>query len=184
MQHRAAPQCRCAAPGRCGRAAVVLSEGPGRLDPNRRKSRYGVSYLRAVCSQAGVPMDETSPDEDIHAVDCKLNYPEIPVPVQVKCSSRHELGGPDAFVDVTPEWAQKWRQQVVAVRLVLVVVPDDSTMWLEHPDDGTWHATAAFWAEVSGDEVGRLHIPKAQRLTAQTLDAWHAEVLTQFGLSA
>jgi hypothetical protein len=164
--------------------AVEVSEGPGRLDPNRRKSRYGVAYLRAVCSQAGVPMDETSPDEDIHAVDCRLNFPEMPVPVQVKCSSRHELGGRDPFVDVTAEWAQKWRQQVVPVRLVLVVVPEDCATWLRHDRDGTWHPTAAFWVAVTGDELGRVHLPTRQRLTAETIEEWHAEVLAQFGLSA
>lgn len=163
---------------------MVLSDVAGRLDLNRRKARYGVSYLRAVCSQAGVPMDETSPDEDIHAVDCKLNFPEIPVPVQVKCSSRHDLGGRAPFVDVTERWAEKWRQQVVPVRLVLVVVPDDVEEWLHHPDQGTWHPTAAFWVEVTGDETGRVHLPRTQRLTAETLEAWHADVLTQFGLGA
>lgn len=161
-----------------------MSEGPGRLDPNRRKSRYGVAYLRAVCSQAGVPMDEPSADEDVHAVDCRLIFPEVPVPVQVKCSSTHELGGRDPFVDVTAAWAEKWRRQSVHVRLVLVVVPDDREMWLQHHDEGTWHPTAAFWVEVTGDEVGRVHLPASQRLTAETLDEWHADVMARFGRTA
>lgn len=129
-------------------------------------------------------MSETDPDEDIHAVDCQLQYPEFAAPVQVKCSSRHDLAGRDPFVDVTGDWARKWAAQVVPVRLILVVVPDECETWLQHPDDGTWHPTAAFWLDVSGGESGRLHLPKTQRLTAATLDAWHADLLARFGRSA
>jgi hypothetical protein len=41
------------------------------LPDTGRRARYGVAYLRTICAQAGVGVKETSPDEDVLAVDCR-----------------------------------------------------------------------------------------------------------------
>ena len=56
------------------RAAAKLSEAWTTLTPDGRKARYGVAYVRSICAQAGVNLQETSPDEDVLAVDCDIKF--------------------------------------------------------------------------------------------------------------
>ena len=46
------------------------------LSTNGQRARYGVSYLRNICAQAGVGLNETPADEDVLAVDCDVVFPE------------------------------------------------------------------------------------------------------------
>ena len=52
---------------------VVLTPFISLFSDTGCKARYGVAYLRSICSQAGVMMTETDPDEDAIAIDCTLN---------------------------------------------------------------------------------------------------------------
>lgn len=160
-------------------AAPILSHPTGMLDENRRKARYGVAYVRSVCSEAGVPMSETSPDEDVYAIDAHVRFPELDVPLQVKCTSKLTVTGVSASIASDPAWLQKWRMSLLPVYLVLVIVPKRAA-WLRHDKGGTWHATAAFWVRVTGHETGRIQVPKKQRLTRLTFDAWRAETLSHY----
>lgn len=162
-------------------AVAALSYPTGMLDENRRKARYGVAYLRSVCSQVGVPLSETEPDEDVYAIDCHVKFPELAVPVQVKCTSKLTVIGRGASVDSNPVWLAKWRQSRIPVYLVLVIVPKKCVDWLRHDKDGTWHATGAFWVRVTGHETGRITVPKRQRLTTDSFDEWRTEALAAFG---
>ncbi|WP_103348897.1 hypothetical protein [Amycolatopsis sp. CA-128772] len=63
------------------------------LDANRAKSRFGVAYVRAVCSQAGVGFQETSPDEDVLAVDGCVEFEIAAARVQIKCTGQFRLKG-------------------------------------------------------------------------------------------
>lgn len=158
----------------------VLSEDMGSLDLNHRKARYGVSYLRAVCSQAGMPVSETAPDEDVLAVDCDVKFEQASVLVQVKCTSRLTVAGRSASVRLEPEWRAKWAKQKVPVYLLLVIVPKKPSEWLSHLDDKTMHATAAYWVRVNGSEGDSVNVPKSQRLTASTFETWHGQLLACF----
>jgi hypothetical protein len=162
-------------------SSLDLSDGPGTLDDKRRKARYGVAYLRSVCSQAGMPVEETSPDEDVLAVDCEVKFAEASVAVQVKCTSRLTLGGKSASVPLKREWCVRWAEFQVPVYLVLVVVPKDIAGWLAHHHDGTFHATAAYWLRVYGREGTSVLVPKVQRLSAATFAQWHEDLLACFG---
>jgi len=50
-------------------AVAKLLEAWATLTPDRRKARYGVAYVRSICAQAGVNLQEMSRDEDVLAVD-------------------------------------------------------------------------------------------------------------------
>lgn len=163
-----------------GQTASKLSAAPGTLGPNGRKARYGVAYLRSICSQAGMPMQENSPDEDVLAVDCDVKFAEASVPVQLKCTSKKTLAGRTASVNLKPEWRAKWSAQKVPVYLVLVIVPRDVSDWLTHKDIGTFHATAAYWVRVHGTEGASVQVPKRQRLSSETFAQWHQELLSCF----
>lgn len=151
------------------------------LADSARKARYGVAYLRSICAQAGVAMKETSPDEDVIAVDCDVDFVEAPVRVQVKCTSNFTVGGKSASWPLEEGWLRKWEQSLVPVYFVLVIVKKDVNAWLDHPATSTVHRSAAFWRRIRPGELGStIAIPKAQRLTVATLAQWHADLLESF----
>ena len=162
----------------------VLSEGPGTLVATGRKARYGVAYLRSVCSQAGMPMAENSPDEDVLATDCTVSFAEAPVFVQVKCTSTSTMTGKRVSVRLKQEWCDKWARCRLPVYLAVVVVPEDVSGWLAHRTTGTFHAAAAYWVRVDGVHAKSVSVPKSQRLEATTFTQWHAELLASFGATA
>jgi Domain of unknown function (DUF4365) len=151
------------------------------LTPNGQKARYGVSYVRNVCAQAGFGFNETSPDEDVLATDCDVQFAEGNVRVQVKCTSTLTIEGKTKSWRLKPSWLRRWEQSVLPVYFVLVVVPTKEPTWLEHSPNGTMHRTAAFWQRVLTDKLdSSISIPKKQRLTAATLNSWHHDLMAVF----
>jgi hypothetical protein len=149
------------------------------LSPTGSKARFGVAYVRAICSQAGVGFTETSPDEGVLAVDGQVDFRMSPARVQIKCTGRFRIPtGRTASWQAEESWRGKWNQSKIPVYFVLVVVdPDDQLAWLQHQDDGTLHRAAAFWVRVDRlPDRSRITVPKDQRLTAATLTLWAAEV--------
>lgn len=126
-------------------------------------------------------MSENSPDEDVSAVDCGVEFAELSVRVQVKCTSGLTIGGKTKSVPIEETWLEKWRESLVPVYLIVVIVPKDVSDWLNHMDDGTMHRTAAFWGRVDREvTLPSVKIPKSQRLTADTLSLWHKDLLAEF----
>ncbi|WP_033288162.1 DUF4365 domain-containing protein [Amycolatopsis jejuensis] len=153
------------------------------LDENRAKSRFGVAYVRAVCSQAGVGFGETSPDEDVLAVDGQVEFAVAPAKVQVKCTGRFRIsGGATATWPIDDSWHRNWKRSGLPVYFVLVIVdPDKRVSWLHHHDAATLHHAAAFWVRVDTLATGEnIVVPKTQRLTADTLRLWAEEVEASF----
>jgi hypothetical protein len=149
------------------------------LSPNGAKARFGVAYLRSVCSQAGVGFTETSIDEDVLAIDGKVEFEIAEARVQVKCTGKFRInGGETASWPADPGWWRKWHVSKVPVYFVLLIVdPDDQHSWLNHQFDGTLHRAAAFWVRVDHMAEGAsITVPKRQRLTADTLREWAADV--------
>jgi Domain of unknown function (DUF4365) len=156
------------------------------LGANGAKARFGVAYLRAVCSQAGVGFNETAIDEDVLAIDGEVQFAVAPARVQVKCTGRFRIeGGETASWPAESAWWEKWKKSCLPVYLVLLVVdPDDRLLWLDHRSDGTFQCAAAFWVRVDKTADGAsVQIPKKQRLTADTLKLWAADVEACFSSS-
>ncbi|WP_280316949.1 DUF4365 domain-containing protein [Nocardia wallacei] len=153
------------------------------LDANGAKSRFGVAYVRAVCSQAGVGFQETSPDEDVLAVDGLVMFEATQVRLQVKCTGQFRIrGGSTATWPIDEAWRRRWNRSWHPVYFVLVIVdPDDQASWLHHHDDATLHRAAAFWVRVDTLPEGQnIAVPKTQRLTADTLPLWLDEAEASF----
>jgi hypothetical protein len=150
------------------------------LGANGAKARFGVAYLRAVCSQAGVGFVETSIDEDVLAVDGEVQFAIASARVQIKCTGRFRLegGAETASWPADPAWWEKWQKSCVPVYLVLLVVdPGDQSLWLDHRVDGTFQGSAAFWVRVDTMPDGAsVQVPRSQRLTAETLKQWAVDV--------
>jgi len=164
--------------------------GPSRPDTiatltaNGAKARFGIAYLRAVCSQAGVGFDETSIDEDVLAIDGKIEFEAAAARVQVKCTGQFRIdGGDTATWPAESGWWAKWHKSKIPVYFVILIVdPDEQVRWLDHRQDGTMHHAAAFWVRVDQMSVGSgITVPKGQRLTADTLREWAADVDACFG---
>jgi hypothetical protein len=151
------------------------------LSATAAKGRFGVAYMRAVCSQAGVNFAETSPDEDVLAVDGTVGFAEGDVRVQVKCTGQFRIkGGSTASWEAKPEWREKWNRCLVPVYFVIVMLdPDEQVTWLHHHDTGTQLTAAAFWTRVNQtSEPGSVTVPKSQRLQAETLTLWRGDLVS------
>ena len=149
------------------------------LPPNAAKARFGVAYVRAICSHAGVGFAETSPDEDYLAIDGRVQFSLGNVGVQIKCTGQFRIdGGDTASWPAEAEWWRKWHGSKEPVYFIVVMVdPDDQSAWLEHLDGGTLSRSAAFWVRVDRMSEGpSITVPKAQRLTAATMATWAADV--------
>ncbi|MEV0752791.1 DUF4365 domain-containing protein [Streptosporangium sp. NPDC050280] len=149
------------------------------LTPNGSKARFGVAYLKTICSQAGVGISETPADEDVNAVDCAIDFEVGSVRVQVKCSAQFRVDGRSASWPVEPTWRLKWAKCGVPVYLVLVIVGNDEAHhWLDHLPKGTMQHAAAFWVRVNTlkSDQTRINVPKSQRLTAATLKTWESDL--------
>ncbi|MFD7308550.1 DUF4365 domain-containing protein [Promicromonospora sp. NPDC059942] len=169
------------------RGRVPLSPSSSRsqhrtLHDRAQLARYGVSYVRSVCAQAGVGINETSPDEDVLATDCDVKFREASVNVQVKCTTRFTIQGRTKSWQLEPSWVEKWSDSLLPVYFVLVTAPRDFEDWIEHTDLGTVHKTAAFWKRFDPNtDQASITLPVAQRLTADTLATWHSDMLAAFG---
>jgi hypothetical protein len=151
------------------------------LDANGCRARYGLSYVRSICSQAGVGMTETAPDEDVLAVDCSVEFPEAAVRVQVKCTSQWSISGSQLTYPVEAGWVRKWDAIKVPMYFVVVIVPKDPDDWIRHEVGGTAHQTAAYWVRLIPGEIGTsINVPKKQRLTKSTMTEWHKDLLDLF----
>ncbi|MEU7725177.1 DUF4365 domain-containing protein [Streptomyces sp. NPDC040724] len=148
------------------------------LSPNGAKGRFGVSYVRSIVSQAGVGFTETSPDEDVLAVDGSVDFAIASARIQVKCSSRFSISGSSATWHSELHWRERWSACALPVYFVLVIMDfDDRAEWIRHDDRGTRQTAAAFWVRVNQlGEDQKIHVPKTQRLTAESLNLWAKEV--------
>ena len=144
------------------------------LDDKRRKSRYSLSYLYAICAQAGLSAQETRQDEDIEAIDAWVNLVGAPVPVQCKCTSSPEETRAGYRVDFEDGWITSWKEQQLPVFIVLVVVPTGHNLWIDHTlDTVTLHRTAAFWGQFDPtSEAKSITLKRSDRSTAESFESW------------
>lgn len=154
------------------------------LSLNGAKSRYSLSYLYAVCSQAGCTVTETLQDSDVHAVDATVQFAEGDVRVQMKCSSTYRMTRSHIRFPLQQDWIDKWKKHQGATFVVLVLVPKDKADWVEYGAD-TLHRTQAYWAKFDRTSTEKsIVIPRANRFGVSTLDEWHSEFAIDFGEEA
>ncbi|MGX5680262.1 DUF4365 domain-containing protein [Schumannella luteola] len=153
------------------------------LSAVQRQARYGVVYMRALAGQVGCLFNETPPGEDVLAVDCSIEFRENIVRVQVKTTYRYAIDGDEDHLTytATPHWIEAWGDSHVPVYFVVVVLPDDSGVWLDHHDGGTdMHRTAAYWVRIDPAalrESPTIRVPRSQRVMADTLTIWHDDLV-------
>jgi hypothetical protein len=96
------------------------------LGVNGAKARFGAAYLRTIFSHAGVGFMETTIDEDVLAIDGKIEFAMGDARVQVKCTGQFRIdGGTTASWPAEETWWIKWHRSKVPeayakLRLLLV----------------------------------------------------------------
>lgn len=149
------------------------------------KSRYSLSYLYAVCAQAGCTAIETPQDSDVHAIDGTIQFEEADVRVQLKCSSTMQMTAEFERIDLKENWIAKWKKAEIPVYVVLVVVPPEKTDWVSYRSDDTLHRTRAYWAEFDRSSVEKsIRIPRSQQFGVGTIHEWHSQMIDRFEGSA
>lgn len=154
------------------------------LELNGAKSRYSLSYLFAVCSQAGCTVMETPQDSDVHSIDATVQFEEGDVRVQMKCSSTHQMTGSHIRFQLKQQWIDKWKKYQGTTFIVLVLVPENKADWVEYGVE-TLHRTQAYWAKFDRNSTMKsIVIPRTNRFDISALAKWHSEFATDFGEEA
>jgi hypothetical protein len=175
--------------GACAeRRHVLANVGPASLTLDGRKGVFGVVYMRAIAAAAGCGFSETSPGEDVLAVDCSIVFPQNVVRVQVKTTHTHAIDGTNPRLSYTASqhWVDSWSAAQVPVYFVVVVAPDDSDLWLNHHAAGTdLFRTAAYWSRIAPGEFspGSMGVSalRSQRIDATTLGIWQQQLISDYG---
>ncbi|MFA5606103.1 MAG: DUF4365 domain-containing protein [Leucobacter sp.] len=155
----------------------LLRPADKNFSDNGRKGRYGVAYLRSLAAHAGVGLQETSPDEDVDAVDVTLKFGRASAEVQVKCSGQFKVGNNPATLQLEPGWVEKWTESLVPVYVILVKVPSVVSDWIEGKPSSTVHRTVAFGKRFDpAIHKTTMKFVRADRITAETLYDWRDEV--------
>ena len=165
------------AQGASGAPSRLLVPADSNFTDNGRKGRYGVAYLRSLAAHAGVALKETSPDEDVDALDVTLWFGRASAEVQVKCSAQWKVGLGVASLALEPEWVEKWKASYHPVYVVLVKVPSVVGDWIEGRTSTTLHRTVAFGKRFDPSvHTSTMKFTKADQLTSDTLYDWRDEV--------
>jgi hypothetical protein len=156
----------------------------GLLTLNGAQARYGVAFVRSLSAQAGYGLTETSLDEDVLAIDCKLEAPPGDIRVQVKCTTR-AFSKKQHYISYTVQehWREVWKKNLFDFYFVVVrlgLKPVDK--WIAHPDACTQLNAIAYWAKVDPEQIPKaIRVYKANRLNAATFSAWETNLIAKFG---
>nr|WP_306428113.1 MULTISPECIES: DUF4365 domain-containing protein [unclassified Brevibacterium] len=153
----------------------------------QRQGRYGVAYVRSVCTQFGVGFGETSADEDTIGVDGQIEYEVSPLRIQIKCTTKaFTKQEPHISWPIKDKWAQLWSGMLVHPYLVVVQVPEEPADWIDYEDGSTLHHTSAYWAPLDRttlkplEKQTSIHVPKRNLFTPETVGDWEREIKSQF----
>lgn len=152
------------------------------LPLNIAQGRFGEIYLAALCVQAGFGNDPTTRDEDVRAIDGTIHFDVGSCAYQVKCTTKefgartHALAWP-----IEDKWQARWAKAQMPVYFIVVRVKEQQN-WVKHPAElSTVLEAAAYWVKVDiGTNEKSIMIPSSQRLTAETLQDWAAELESEY----
>src|SRR6185437_10576688 len=152
------------------------------MDPNKKKEQFNVAYVNALAAQAGLNNARTDVDDD--SVDLylvgkgyegQIRNPHIQL--QLKCTSTDLITGSLLKFPLSRKNYDDLRgANVLCPRyLVVLVVPADETMWIEHQQEGMSLRNACYWVSIrhhpdsSNATTVTVDVPLSQRLTANEL---------------
>lgn len=153
------------------------------MDVAAKKEQFNVAYVHALASQAGLNVGSFQVDNDSvdmiiagkgYGAPAQIRNPQIQL--QLKCTSQQLVNGPVLKFRLSRKNYDDLRgEDLVCPRyLVVLVVPDDHTNWIEHLDDCMKVRNACYWVSIrhhpaSLQESETVDVPLTQRLTAMQL---------------
>lgn len=144
-----------------------------------------MAYFQNVCAQFGVGFDETAPDEDVLAIDGAVQFAELPVRIQIKCTKKPFGANQQLAWPVSETWKSKWRQNLGPAYFVVVQVPNDlPDQWIAYDQtDSTLLYATAYWSRIDGHSPdASIAVSRSNRLTSQTLAEWNDDLIRSFSV--
>lgn len=160
--------------------------GHSTLDLSAAVGRYAVAYVRKVCAQAHTGFVETSPGEDVLAVDGVIQYPSIDLRVQIKGSTQPSLAPQSGTLSLAIEdkLRAKWRRNGPPAYLIYVLIEEDVKAWFEYEPTNTLAGAYALWSRIDDLPSTATHVEfdRTRRFTADAVGAWYEGVyVTSYG---
>lgn len=156
----------------------------GPLTHNGAQARYGVAFVRSLSAQAGYGLTETSLDEDVLAIDCKLEAPPGDIRVQVKCTTR-AFSKKQRYISYTVEdhWREVWEKNLFDLYFVVVRLGlKPAEQWIAHTDAYTQLNAIGYWAKVDPKQIpNAVRVHETNRLKATTFSIWEENLVARFG---
>lgn len=132
-------------------AALVHSRGV--LPPAARQSRFGLAYLRAVASRAGLRFEEGPPEEDYVGIDVTIMGSTIVWNNQVKTEGSIDIGCGAASASIDVKTLDKINLQPNPTFLIVVLVDKAEASRLAHMSDHVQLNACAYWGRLDGLSV-------------------------------
>jgi hypothetical protein len=154
------------------------------LPRNQRQEALSRAYVRAVAAQAGVLCGETDQDfgidlflraVEVHDHQCWDAGPQLDV--QLKSSTRAEVRDAEVAYDLEVRAYNLLRAQTVCRPrlLILLVLPEDETQWLQQTVDELILRQCAYWFSLFGappttnQTTVRITIPRGNVFSVEAL---------------
>ena len=152
------------------------------MDRNKKKEQFNVAYINALAAQAGLNTARADVDDDSvdllvigRGFEGSLRNPQIQL--QLKCTSQDLISGSQLKFPLSRKNYDDLRgENLVCPRyLVVLVVPSDELMWIEHHSDGMSLRNACYWVSIrhhpdsSNAATVTIEVPLSQRLTTDEL---------------
>lgn len=144
---------------------------------SQRMEQFSRAYVKAVAATAGFAV--WSPNVDDDSVDIGILSREHGRPrieLQVKCTTNANITGPNLAFSIKRKNYDDLRLTNVLVPriLVVVIVPEDISSWLEWTDEYLLMRCKGYWASLRGQpernqESVTIYIPLSQVFTVESL---------------
>jgi hypothetical protein len=155
------------------------------LDLPAAVGRYAVAYVRKVCSQAHIGFSETSPGEDVLAIDGRIEYPVLDVRVQIKGSTHYSMQkqAGTISVEIEEKWRDKWGRNGSPTYFIFVLMESEVDLWFRYDASNTLAGAYALWARIDNlpPEASHVVLDRTQRFTAETVGAWNQYLNKGYG---
>lgn len=123
------------------------------MTPTTRKEQFSIAYVHAIATAAGVAATRPTVDDD--SVDLYLSArggrsPKIEA--QLKCTENETrlIGGELSFPLPIKNYEDLRRETMTPRILIVVIVPEEETRWLEQSGERMILQKAGWWCSLHG----------------------------------
>ena len=123
------------------------------MDLNTRKSRCSLSYIEAVASYAGFPVEEVKVDLDSVAGTLKADFGMRPrIEFQAKATARDVIRDSHVHFPISVKNYNDLRIETINPRILIVLVmPEEVDGWVNQTDEELCLRHCAYWMSLTGE---------------------------------